>query len=391
MNASSADISLLDRFEGMGILSLDSLGEFLRSLKEKGGTDLLLDTGSRAFARIEGAWLTVSKSVLKGDPLSELLNEISGNASASSIVMSGKDLDFSFETIGYKGDKLRFRGNASAIASGWGTGISLSIRLLPLYPPRLSELNLEKELEESLFPENGLVLITGTMGSGKSTLLSSIFRKMVEDGGRHLVSYESPIEFDLTNLPLGKSPIEQSEVPRHIKSFAYALRNLARRSSDVVLVGESRDRETIRGVLKASEMGLSVYTTLHTRTVPETPGRILNMFSQKERESVKAALFGSLKVIVRQRLYPKSRGQEGRIAVREYLILDQEAGTILTNTPIKKINKRMTELLHEKGLSMEQALERETMAGRIDPERLASLLRERGQAPKKRKKNPHDN
>jgi twitching motility protein PilT len=182
----------------------------------------------------------------------------------------------------------------------------------------------------------------------------------------------------LTNTPNGASPIEQSEIPRHLKSFSEALRNLARRSSDVVLVGESRDRSTMRGVLKASEMGLSVYTTLHTRSVIDAPLRILNMFQRKERESIKASLFGSLRLIVQQRLYPDLNGK-GRIALREYLPLSKDSLTILINAPIKKISPIMRALLHEKGLSMAKALERETLAGRIDPILLKAELKEMGE------------
>jgi defect-in-organelle-trafficking protein DotB len=288
-------------------------------------------------------------------------------------------MDFSFEVEERRrGKSARFRGNALAISSLYlGTGIGLTLRLLNAIPPTLEELGVnDSHLTDNIFPSNGLVLITGVMGSGKSTLLASIFRRMVEEGGRHIVTYESPIEFDLLALPVKQSPIEQSEVPRHVKSYKEAVKTLARRSCDVVLVGEARDKLTMQGVLQASEMGVSVYTTLHTRTVSETPGRILNMFPLKEREMAKNILFSVLRVIVQQRLYPTVTGK--RVAIREYLILDKDILDTLMKTSLTRLPGVIEAFVQEKGVSLVKAMEKEVARGTVDYQTLKALKRERG-------------
>jgi defect-in-organelle-trafficking protein DotB len=386
----------LPGFEKTKTPDLRSLGESLRALATMGGTDLLLNTDDVPRAKVKGIWESVSERIVRSGELEELLRETSGNASAASIVRSGKDLDFAFETDDRRRgreDLLRFRANASAIrSSDLGTGISLNVRLINARPPTTEESGVrEKDLLENIFPQNGLVLVTGVMGSGKSTFLASLFRKMVETGGRHIVTYESPIEYDLGTLkndpddlsPPEKnqrrdpSPAEQSEIPRHSPSFKHAVRSLARRSCDVVLVGEARDKSTMRGVLAASALGAAVYTTLHTRSVRETPGRILNMFPQKERDSVKSVLFSVLRVMVQQRIYPSLDG--GRLAVREYLTLDKNILETLMETDPKKLPRVLERFTREKGVSLVSALEREIKNGRIDPSHLRALKKERGE------------
>ena len=98
-------------------------------------------------------------------------------------------------------------------------------------PPALDSLGVEQEIIDHAIPQNGLVLITGVMGSGKSTLLAAILRKIIETGGRHVATYEAPIEFDLDAVPNPGCPVSQSAIPEHLKSFLTATRNSSCRES----------------------------------------------------------------------------------------------------------------------------------------------------------------
>ena len=50
-------------------------------------------------------------------------------------------------------------------------GVSLTLRLLPVSCPTLSDLDAPRAIPELLSNDNGLVLVTGATGSGKSTRL----------------------------------------------------------------------------------------------------------------------------------------------------------------------------------------------------------------------------
>src|SRR5699024_11106782 len=97
---------------------------------------------------------------------------------------------------------------------------------------------------------------------------------------------------------------------------------------DVILVGESRDHETVDSMLEAGEVGSTVLTTLHTRSVSEAPGRIINMFPERERPRVAIRFATAIRLIVYQRLVqaidPKTGEGSGRVALREYLPITSE-------------------------------------------------------------------
>ena len=56
--------------------------------------------------------------------------------------------------------------------------------------------------------------------------------------------------------------MSQREVGLHTNSFSNALRAALREDADIVVVGEMRDRETVRLALEAAETGHLVFATL---------------------------------------------------------------------------------------------------------------------------------
>jgi defect-in-organelle-trafficking protein DotB len=345
-------------------------------LKGLGFSDLVLTSGSRASARIDGVWRTCSGREMETGEIAALLDSASGNAAASSIALGGSDLDFGFEVAESRLARLRFRGNAAGVVSGRSTGLTLTLRLIPGAPPSLEELGCEPELAAALFPDNGLVLATGVMGSGKSTFLAAVMRGIVERGGRHLATYESPVEFDLSMVKGFHPPVEQSEIPRHMPDFLKAVRNLTRRAADAVLVGEARDPETLKGVLEAAELGLACYATAHTKSVSAAPLRIINVFGASERRGYAASLFSSLRCVVQQRLFPSPAG--GRRAVREWLVLDQPMRDALQSQDFSRAPQTMDELVEARGMPLLRAVERDVELGLLFPSALAAVKAERG-------------
>jgi defect-in-organelle-trafficking protein DotB len=363
---------------GRGNLSFEELMELMTWGRSQGVSDLVMTSDDKPWLRLGGEWRPAGNRLCRLGELASLLNRLTRNEAAAAQVASGIEMDFGCEIPLGRGRGARFRANASAVANGWGCGMSLTFRTLPETPPTLESLELEPELAGALFPDNGLVLVTGVMGSGKSTLLAAALRSLAERTRRHLATYESPIEFDLAGLPNRLGPVEQSEVSRHMRSFGAAARNVTRRAADVVLIGESRDPETIRSILEAAEIGVAAYTTVHSRSVAATVGRMIAVFDRSERAQAAAALISALRVIVQQRLYPRVGG--GRLAVREWLVFDQDMREALQRRSIESLDADIEALVRARGQSLEAAVRKEAASGRLDREVLARVLAERRRA-----------
>lgn len=348
----------------------------------RGMSDLCLRSGLPAWMRLNGTWIPVTRKPIATDELLAALERLTRNNSVAALIKSGQaDYDFAHEIEESRGVRRRYRGNATPIADGYSTGVKIVFRAIPSMPPALEELSVEPGILEHAMPSHGLVLVTGVMGSGKSTLLAALIRRIIETGGRNVSTYEAPIEFDFDAIPHPGGPVSQSTIPEHLASFLTATRNSTRTAPDVVLIGESRDPDTLRGMIESAEIGVAAYSTVHTRSVPETLSRIVNIFPSTERLQITATLLASLRLIVSQRLVPLP-DNSGRTALREYLAFTPEVRERLLDTPLERLIPQAERLLAEYGQPIQGAAERAYAAGRIDRENCLAILAER----KKREK-----
>ncbi|ERN40730.1 type II secretion system protein E [Rubidibacter lacunae KORDI 51-2] len=116
----------------------------------------------------------------------------------------------------------------------------------------------------------GLILVTGPTGSGKSTTLYSILAER-NDPGININTAEDPIEYSLPG-------ITQVQVLRQKgMDFASILRSFLRQDPDIILVGETRDRETAQTAIEAALTGHLVLTTLHTNDAAGAIARLDEM------------------------------------------------------------------------------------------------------------------
>jgi len=135
----------------------------------------------------------------------------------------------------------------------------------------------------------GLILVTGPTGSGKTTTLYSALSER-NDPGVNICTAEDPIEYTLAGLT-------QVQVIREKgMDFAMILRAFLRQDPDVILVGETRDRETAKTAIEAALTGHLVLTTLHTNDAAGAIARLDEM--GVEPFMVSGALIG----VVAQRL-----------------------------------------------------------------------------------------
>lgn len=342
------DYTFPDQPSRFDMAEFNRLLVFLEGL---GCSDVNLQSFTPIYADIYGRLRVVVERPLIHAELEEIINGIYG-ANGSAQISGGQDVDTAYEVRVERGKRLRFRVNAVGCMASGRQSMQITARSIPVNPPGKEMIGFDDYVWKNFAPPQGLVLVTGATGSGKSTLLAACIRKLLEevDGNRKFLTYESPIEFVYDNVDKPSSMISQSEVPRHIPTFAAGVRNALRRKPHVILIGEARDTETIEACIEAAQTGHLVYTTSHTNGVAETIQRLVMAFPAGQRSMIKIDLLNVIKLIITQRLVRSLDGK--RVALREYLVIDSDIRDILVRTAEEDIVTVIREVLRKNGTSM---------------------------------------
>lgn len=317
-------------------------------------TDISIQTDRPIIIEVDGILHPITRRNMDSADITNILMRIYGPDALAKLA-SGTDLDLSYEVRPERLVRFRFRTNITAILSKGRDSVQITMRTLPSLPPTMTELGVEEEVIRNWAPRQGLVLVTGPTGSGKTTLLASGCRMLIEreNGCGKLLTYEAPIEYVYDTITGPRSLVAQSEIPRHIGSFAAGVRNALRRKPNIILVGESRDRATMSAAIEAGQTGHLVYSTVHTVGVAATIRRIVSVFEPGERSERAYALMETLRMIVTQALVPKLGG--GRIGLREYLVFDDNIREQLLDMPIDKWTVESQRFLVRYGRTMERS------------------------------------
>jgi len=172
----------------------------------------------------------------------------------------------------FDGRKVDFRVNT--LPSRYGEKVVLRILDNSATQLGLDKLITDDEtlhiVQEMVSRPFGLILVTGPTGSGKTTTLYSALAER-NDPGVNISTAEDPIEYSLPGLT-------QVQVIREKgMDFASILRAFLRQDPDVILVGETRDRETAKTAIEAALTGHLVLTTLHTNDAASAVARLDEM------------------------------------------------------------------------------------------------------------------
>lgn len=125
-------------------------------------------------------------------------------------------------------------------------------------------------LEQTVSKPYGLFYVCGPTGSGKTTTLHSIL-KFLNTPDTKIWTAEDPVEITQKGL-------RQVQINKKAGiDFALVMRAFLRADPDIIMVGESRDKETVSMGVEASLTGHMVFSTLHTNSAPESITRLLDM------------------------------------------------------------------------------------------------------------------
>lgn len=147
-------------------------------------------------------------------------------------------------------------------------------------------------IRQAINADNGMFVICGPTGSGKSTTLYAAL-EAVDRIRYKVVSGEQPVERKIAN-------VEQTHIRKgSAYSFSEFVVAAMRQDPDYILIGETRDSETAREIVRAAITGHVVLTTLHTNTAAMAPVRLADLTGEP------FLIADALTALCSQRLLPK--------------------------------------------------------------------------------------
>jgi twitching motility protein PilT len=288
-------------------------------------SDIHLKVGKAPIYRINGKITEMDGATVSNIDIENLCTYLDVNFEK---LDTKKHYDSSFQYL-----NIRFRVHVFYTSSG----LSVALRPIPLQIPTINELELPDLVSKFSNFKDGLVLITGQTGSGKSTTIASIIQEINRTQQKHIVTIENPIEFI---FEMDKSLIDQREIGTHVLDFSAAISGAMREDPDIVMIGEMRNLETMRLALTLAETGHLVFATLHSRNVPETSSRIIDVFPESQQNQIRIQLSNTLQAVMHQNLIPKIGG--GRVPLCEVMVLNHAIrGMIRSNASPNSIRDEL--------------------------------------------------
>jgi twitching motility protein PilU len=314
----------------------------LQLAADKQASDLFLSVGAPINIKIEGVCMAVNAQALDAKTIKRIAYEMMTPEQITHFE-SHMEMNFSHRTnaIGnFRVNIFRQRGE-----------IAMVIRYVRGKIKNVEELNLPDVLKDLIMKNRGLVLMVGATGSGKSTTLASMIEHRNSTTSGHILTVEDPIEYLFDH---GKSIVNQREIGSDTSSYENALTSALREAPDVLMIGEIRDRETLKYALIFAQTGHLCLSTLHANNSYHALNRIVNFFPYDARQAILSDLSMCLRAVISQRLV---RNIDGKlIPAVEILLNTALIADLIRNDEIDKIRDAITQSVSTGSQTFEQAL-----------------------------------
>jgi twitching motility protein PilU len=314
----------------------------LQLAASKNASDLFFSVGAPVNIKIEGITMPVNAQILDAEVVKRIAYEMMSPKQVAEFE-STMELNFSFSATGignFRINVFRQRGDIAVVT-----------RFIKAKIGSAEELHLPDILKDLVMEKRGLVLVVGATGSGKSTTLASMIEHRSSTTGGHILTIEEPIEYIFNH---DKSIVNQREIGTDTLSYENALASGMREAPDVLMIGEVRERETLKHALIFAQTGHLCLATLHANNSYHALNRIVNFFPYESRRGVLADLSMCLRAVISQRLV---RGVNGKqipaveILLNTSLIADQ-----IKNDELDKIRESIEKSVSAGSQTFEQAL-----------------------------------
>jgi len=315
----------------------------LRLAAQQNASDLHLAVGRYPTLRIDGKLYPLTQEKILTPEDTKAFSEYLLSEHQKKDLIKDGHVDFSYNLE----DKVRFRTNIF-YQKGF-TGIVM--RVVNTAIRSLDELNIPDIVYEFTKFSQGLFLVTGPVGHGKSTTLAALIEYINHTRDHHIVTVEDPIEYVYEQ---DRCIINQREIGQDAHSFPNALRAALREDTNVIMIGEMRDLETIGTAITAAETGHLIFATLHTNDSAQTIDRIVDIFPAHQQNQIRAQLANVLLGVVSQRLLPHTNG--GRIPALEIMLKNNAIENLIRENKTYQIDTVIETSLKEGMISLDKSL-----------------------------------
>lgn len=314
----------------------------LKLMADKDASDMFFSVGAPINIKINGTVMPVNQQALDAESVKRIIYEMM-NPQQIADFEANLESNFSFRVP----DVANFRVNAFRQKGG----AAMVIRHVKANIPDMETLKLPPIFKELIMEKRGMILVVGSTGSGKSTTLASMleYRNTTKTG--HILTIEDPVEFIFQHK---KCIVNQREVGMDTLSYSNALINAMREAPDVMMIGEIRDRDTLKHALIFAQTGHLCMATLHANNSYHGLNRIINFFPHDARPALLADLAISLRCVISQRLV---RGINGKmVPAVEVLLNTKHISELVAAGEINQIKDAMEQSLSPGSQTFEQAL-----------------------------------
>ncbi|GAB4126651.1 MAG: PilT/PilU family type 4a pilus ATPase [Sideroxydans sp.] len=326
----------------------------LQLAADKLASDLFFSVGAPINIKINGVVMPVNQQPLTAEQTKQIAYEMMTAEQIADFEMH-MEMNFSFRVpqIGsFRVNVFRQRGDV-AIVIRYVRGKILDVESLNL-PPVLKDLIMEKR---------GLVLVVGATGSGKSTTMAAMLEHRNQTQSGHILTIEDPIEYLFKH---NKCVVNQREIGTDTEDYGAALVSAMREAPDVLMIGEIRDRDTLRHALIFAQTGHLCLSTLHANNSYHALNRIVNFFPHDARNAVLSDLSMCLRAVISQRLVRNAQGQ--LLPAVEILLNSALIADLIKNDQIEKVREAIEQSVSPWSQTFEQALYKMYKAGLITKE-----------------------
>ncbi len=326
----------------------------LKLAADRQASDLFFSAGAPVNVKIDGIITPVNAQILTPDVLKRIAYEM---MNSRQIVEFESKLEMNFS---YRVDEI---GNFRVNIFRQRGDIALVIRYIKGKISDTEDLHLPALLKTLVMEKRGLILVVGATGSGKSTTLASMIEHRSATQSGHILTIEDPIEYIFKH---DKSIVNQREIGTDTLNYENALSCGMREAPDVLMIGEVRDRETLKHALIFAQTGHLCLTTLHANNSYHALNRIVNFFPYDSRRSVLSDLSMCLRAVISQRLVRTIQGK--LMPAVEVLLNTTLIADLIKNDEIEKIHGAIEKSVSAGSQTFEQALYRLFKSGKITKE-----------------------
>lgn len=326
----------------------------LQLAADKKASDLFFSVGAPINVKIDGIAMPVNAQLLDAETIKRIAYEMMTETQIAEFELN-MEMNFSFrvpEIGNFRVNIFRQRGD-----------VAIVIRYVRGQIQNIEDLNLPLVLKELIMEKRGLVLVVGATGSGKSSSLAAMIEYRNSTRSGHILTIEDPIEYIFKH---NKSIVNQREVGTDTADYGSALISAMREAPDVLMIGEIRDRDTLKHALIFAQTGHLCLSTLHANNSYHALNRIVNFFPYDARQSVLSDLSMCLRAVISQRLIRNNQGK--LVPAVEVLLNSALIADLIKNDEIDKIRDAMEQSVSAGSQTFEQALYKLFKAGLITKE-----------------------